>query len=158
MANPIFPNQRSITIHKQRSEAGEFTYINTLAAIEAMHDLSYSAYMLYSFFNLNANNFKCCPSPTYISEATALKRNTYYKAMDELEDKGYLVLQEGSSTRFDFYERPPKSGNETTKKQDDVYPKLVENTNNNIDNNETSARPLDALGSLQRANSAFYNF
>lgn len=106
MAIPKYPNQRSITIHKPRSEPGEFTYINTSAALEAMANLSYSTYMLYSFFNLNADKFEYCPSPAYICEITALKRNTYYKAMDELKDKGYLVPHEESSTRFDFYERP----------------------------------------------------
>lgn len=158
MSNAIFPNQRNITIHKPRSKSGDFTTVNLTAAKTAMKNLSYSAYMLYSYFNLNADGFNYYPSKAHICQETALTKNTYYKAMQELECKGYLVPCPGYFSKFDFYESP-KKGPCNTEKTDDVSQKSVENIYNNKDENKKLPTPeLDAPGGAPEIKNIFFNF
>ena len=154
----LYPNQRSITIHKSRPIPGQFSTINNSATLEAMKTLSYSGYMLYSYLSLNANLYDFSLSMEALRNQTAFKRNTYYNAFHELEEKKYLVRQSGYTSRYDFYERP-KSGRRTPKKQDDTYQKTAENINNNIEENKnTLALPLDAPGGAQPATIPIYDF
>ena len=152
----LFPNQRTIKIHKKPVVSGNFTTISVSATMHAMHDLSYSAYMLYSYLSLNADKYEFYLSKEFLCNNTALTRNTYYKAFDELEEKGYLVLRQGYDTKYDFYEFP-KTGHTCAKKQDGVCPKTAENTNNNIEKNKESfALSLEATDSAPAINEIFF--
>ena len=151
------PNQRIVTINKPVYKKGEFTTIGTAATMDAMKNLSYSAFMLYCYFMLNANNFQLVLSPAYIFENTALTKNTYHKAFHELESQGYLVREAPSTTKFNFYERP-KTGKPCTEKQDDTYQKTVENINKQLEENKKApALTPEASGFAQNHN-LFYNF
>ena len=127
------PNQRRITVHKQKG----YTKIDPQACKSAMARLGYSAFMLYMYFCLNATNFQLVLSMVTLCAETGLKRNTYYAAFKELMDKGYLVCKPGTECLFDFYEDPAlrkgdqeaaKKQTGSTQKQDTTYQKPGENT------------------------------
>lgn len=153
------PNQRVVTIHKPAHKKGDFTTVGITVMLNAMQELSYSGFMLYCYFMLNADGFEQIISPAYILKNTALTKNTYHKAFHELESKGYLVQSANAKTLFDFYEIP-KSGTPYTKKQDDAYQNSVENINKQKDKTDAQAPSRDALGSAHMNGDKikFYDF
>ena len=153
----LFANQRTVKIHKKPVRPGKFTTISTAATMHAMHELSYSAYMLYSYLSLNADKYEFYLGKEFICNNTALTRNTYYRAFEELEEKGYLVLRDGFEAKYDFYEIP-NAGRTYAQKQDSVYPKTAENTNNIEKNKESLALPLDAPGNAHSTAIPIYDF
>ena len=158
MSQAIYPNQRSITVHKSKAVRGEFTTINLRATMKAMKDLSYSAYMLYSYCSLNKDGYEFGLSKAYLCENTALSKNTYYSAFHELEEKGYFVCAQESTTKYHFYESP-ELGHACTKKRDDLYREQVQNINNKQqENKELPALSLDAPGGAPIKTGMFYNF
>ena len=88
------PNQRRITYRKIAEKTG-YTKININAARQAMNNLSYSAFMLYSYMALNANNYEEWFSPAL------LVQRTYFT---ELLEKGYLIQDEKWKRHYTFYE------------------------------------------------------
>lgn len=99
------PNQRQITIHKANGKKG-YNKVNITANKAALVSLQPSAYKLYMYFNMNADNFRFIPSAVAIQADTGLSPNTYYAAFHSLKDQGYLVQRPGYKTLFDFYEEP----------------------------------------------------
>lgn len=142
------PNQRRITYHKIEGTAG-YTKINIQAAQDAMKNLSYSAYMLYSYMALNANNYEDWFSPAILLQKTSCTESTYRKAFAELLEKGYLVPDENWKSHFTFYEggaphadkehnrsRKTETGvpkNTPRKKQDGVSKNNTENIENIVE-------------------------
>ena len=70
----------------------------------------YYAFVLYLYFASNANDYNLALSPAAITEATGLARSTYYKKMEFLKEKGYIV--EGKGNQLHFYEVPQKTRSE----------------------------------------------
>lgn len=97
------PNQRRITYHKTEGATG-YTKINIKAAREAMSTLSYSAFMLYGYMSLNADNYEDWFSPAILLQRTNLTESTYRKAFSELIEKGYLIQNARWKSHYDFYE------------------------------------------------------
>ena len=81
------PNQRRITYRKIAGTTG-YTKININAARQAMSTLSYSAFMLYCYMALNADNYEEWFSPAILIQRTNLTESTYRKAFSELLDSG----------------------------------------------------------------------
>lgn len=99
------PKQRQITIHKAKVKKG-YNKVNIAANKAALASLQSSAYKLYMYFNMNAENFRFIPSAAAIQADTGLSPNTYYAAFRSLKDLGYLVQRPEYKTLFDFYEQP----------------------------------------------------
>ena len=97
------PNQRRITYRKFAEKTG-YTKININAAHQAMNNLSYSAFMLYSYMALNANNYEEWFSPALLVQRTYFTESTYRKAFSELLEKGYLIQDEKWKRHYTFYE------------------------------------------------------
>ena len=155
MNNTIFPsvpNQRHVTTHKKKYKSGEFTCIGIQENLEAAKNLSYSEYMLYMWFCLNANNYELWVSPADITRKTALSLNTFHTAFKGLIAKGYLVKRADAGTFYDFYETPkdgtrvPLAGTPYTENQYTLSQKTVENTN--IINNKNTALAQNAQSSV----------
>ena len=105
------PNQRRITYHKIEGTTG-YTKINIDASRQAMNTLSYSAFMLYSYMALNADNYEDWFSPAILIQKTNLTESTYRKAFSELVEKGYLVQDEHWKSHYTFYEGKISDGSE----------------------------------------------
>ena len=104
------PNQQKILIHREmpKSDFLQIKNQNWQQMIKETQD--YYAFVLYLYFASNANDYNLALSPAAITEATGLARSTYYKKMEFLKDKGYIV--EGKGNQLHFYEVPQKTKSE----------------------------------------------
>lgn len=111
----VFPNQKVIEIHKVHNKGGRILDIPTNR--QAQKELSAQTYVLYMHFVLNLPGYKEALSLKHILETTSLSERGYYKAVNELIDKQYLVRQPNKEyTEFYyFYEKPqPKTQPQNT--------------------------------------------
>ena len=111
----VFPNQKVIEIHKVHEKGGRILDIPTNR--QAQKELSAQTYVLYMHFVLNLPEYKEALSLKHILETTSLSERGYYKAVNELIDKQYLVRQPNKEyTEFYyFYEKPqPKTQPQNT--------------------------------------------
>lgn len=102
----VVPNQKVIEIHKVHAKGGRILDIPTNR--KAQCDLSVQAYILYMHFMLNLPGYKEALSVKYITETTSLSERGYYKAVNELIEKKYLVQEPSTqfSEFYGFYEDP----------------------------------------------------
>lgn len=165
------PNQRNITIHKINSKPKQYSVVNLKANKKAMKELSYSAYMLYMYFCINANDFSFWLSMKYVCKNTGFSRSTYYSAMRELQEKGYLYPEE--KTFLEFYEDPNlrtdilKNSETNDEKTNSKYQKATEKIKKQknkgtliISESDSRAHPQDAPSpatiSTNNKNSLFF--
>lgn len=103
-------NQKVIEIHKVNPKKGKI--LDIASNKQALKDLSLAAYALYMHFMLNVPGYQEALSVKNLTESTALSTKTYYKAVDELIAKNYLV-KDPTNTQFKeyylFYENPSLS-------------------------------------------------
>lgn len=109
MPNTV-PNQRMVTIHRERA-ASAFLGIKNANWQAAARDLGAHALLLYLYFASNADGFTLALSPTAIRQAIGMPPQTYRDQFVKLIDKGYLVHLNGN--RYAFYETPQKKQEET---------------------------------------------
>ena len=84
----LAPNQKVVTVVKSKPKG----YILDISANRAAHKkLSSDAYSLYMHFVLNVPGYTEALSMKYITDNTDLSERTYYKAIKELIEQGYLV-------------------------------------------------------------------
>lgn len=93
-------NQKVIEINKVNPKKGKILDISSNK--QALQELSLAAYALYMHFILNVPGYQEALSVKTLTETTALSTKTYYKAVDELIEKRYLVRDE-SNTQFTEY-------------------------------------------------------
>ena len=111
----VVPNQKVIEIHKVHDKGGRILDIPTNR--QAQKELSAQAYVLYMHFVLNLPEYKEALSLNHILKTTSLSERGYYKAVNELIDKQYLVQKTSKEyTEFyHFYEKPqPKTQPQNT--------------------------------------------
>ena len=109
----VVPNQKVIEIHKVHDKGGRILDIPTNR--QAQKELSVQAYVLYMHFVLNLPGYKETLSLNHILETTSLSERGYYKAVNELIEKKYLVREPSTqfSEFYHFYEKPqPKPTDE----------------------------------------------
>ena len=100
-------NQKVVHIKKVNPKKGKILDIasNRLARKE----LSLAAYSLYMHFILNVPEYKEALSIKNLTDSCALSTKTYYKAINELIEKKYLVKDETNicfKEYYFFYENP----------------------------------------------------
>ena len=111
----VFPNQKVIEIHKVHDKGGRILDIPTNR--QAQKELSAQTYVLYMHFVLNLPEYKEALSLKHILETTSLSERGYYKAVNELIDKQYLVRKPNKEYAefYYFYEKPqPKTQHQNT--------------------------------------------
>lgn len=99
----LAPNQKVVTVIKSKPKG----YILDIEANNIAHkQLSSDAYSLYMHFVLNIPGYTEALSMKHITNNTDLSERTYYKAVNELIEKGYLVktLHEQIKEYYLFYE------------------------------------------------------
>ena len=101
----VVPNQKVIEIHKIHTK-GRILDIPTNR--KAQLELSPQAYILYMHFMLNLPGYQEALSIKHITETTSLSERGYYKAVNELIEKKYLVRKPSTqfSEFYHFYEHP----------------------------------------------------
>lgn len=117
----FYPNQKMVSIHRDKvlkgsREAFLCAYEDNL--MEAMKNLSHTAFKVYIVLLLNKDGFNLEYSPTYISYATGMCVETARKCLRELEEKNYVIKSNNSNYGYDFYERPHKKPTFTVEKRE----------------------------------------
>ncbi len=107
----VAPNQKVIEIRKAKERSVMNIQFNRIA--QAV--LSLQAYALYMHFMCNLHGYKELLSIKAVMATTALGEKAYYKAVNELIEKGYMIKTENPDipNYYIFYEDPilhrPKS-------------------------------------------------
>ena len=116
----VFPNQKVIEIHKVHNKGGRILDIPTNR--KAQKELSAQTYVLYMHFVLNIPEYKEALSLKNILETTSLSERGYYKAVNELIEKRYLVPKQSKEYPefYHFYEKPqPQNTDEVSDESKD---------------------------------------
>lgn len=106
----VAPNQKVVEIHKINPKKGKILDIDSNKL--AMQQLSLAAYALYMHFVLNVPGYQEALSSKLLTDSTALSPKTYYKAVNELIAKGYLVRDLANAQfpeYYHFFENPSLS-------------------------------------------------
>lgn len=100
------PNQKIVNIKQvKRNSENIYAMMNVEALQQAMADLKECGLKMWLYFNKNQNNhgFELSQKDC---EKWGIKKNSYYRGIDELIEKGYLKpIKEGSNI-YNFYEKP----------------------------------------------------
>lgn len=99
----LAPNQKVVTVVKSKPKG----YILDIEANRIAHkNLSSDAYSLYMHFVLNVPGYTEALSMQHITHNSALSERTYYKAVNELIEKRYLVKRPHEQIKeyYLFYE------------------------------------------------------
>ena len=102
----VVPNQKVVEIHKVNPKGKGILDISSNK--EAMKILSVNGYILYMHFVLNVPGYQEALSSKYITNNTSLSERGYYKAVEELIMKQYLVKEFNPNFNdyYAFYENP----------------------------------------------------
>ena len=146
MPNTTYPNQKRVCIHREIART-DFLGIKNENWQAAARDLRPHALVLYLYLASNADNYTLALSPAAVREAIGMARSTYNDQVQNLMDKGYLVLSHGNT--YDFYEVPQKrniqNNNDTSLAYDynDDYPVIVEDATRAVKNRPTGDREIN---------------
>jgi hypothetical protein len=136
------PNQKIIRVHKDSYDGGYLT-IGTEEWQEAFKSLKRITFGVYLYLSGNANGFELTLSRRDVMNRLGVSKDTYLRAVKELEEKGYLAHKNGPV--WNFYTTPVDMG--TDVKETDVNESDDDNENNESyesgdyesDNNESSS-------------------
>lgn len=97
------PNQKIIRVHKD-SYNGSYLTIGTEEWQEAFKSLKRITFGVYLYLSGNANGFELTLSRRDVMDRLDVSKDTYLRAVKELEEKGYLVHKNGPV--WNFYTTP----------------------------------------------------
>lgn len=95
------PNQKLLEVRKE--EQGKHTILELSAIERASRALQGEAFKLWVYLAKNQNGYKLALSMQDAISWGVGSKSSYYRAVKELESKGYLKKKGGS---FVFYELP----------------------------------------------------
>lgn len=101
------PNQKVITVHKEKVDKQHlFTANNLEALFEAMYNLvSTVGFKLYMYIAKNRDDFSFALSSSDFCQKANCGMRAYNTAVEELIRKGYLVRVKETETIYNFYEK-----------------------------------------------------
>ena len=104
------PNQRTLTVNKEKTDKQHRFTANNLAALdEAARRLqSKGGFKLYMYLAKNQDNYSFALSSAAFCEWSGLGIAAYNTAFEELKEQGYLIAKDSSKekeTRFIFYDK-----------------------------------------------------
>lgn len=102
------PNQRIITIHKEKGTRANLYTMNVLDNLnEAMQTLENKAsFKLYMYLAQNQNDYEMALSSKDFFNTSGCGNTAYISAFEELVEKGYLIKDDLRKNRYDFYDKP----------------------------------------------------
>lgn len=132
-----YPNQKVIHIQKQRY-IDNFLQVGNDEWQRAARELTGSAFKLYLYLAGNRDGYDLALSQKAVEDATGLSKNTYHRAVEELEAKGYLSFAKGNAYTFSTTPAEvstqngdipkigiyPKWGEVSTQNGEDTLPKM----------------------------------
>ena len=102
------PNQKKVLIGPRapRDKSNLYGTVNLDALKEAMINLKETSFKLWCYFNKNQDGYSMELSQKDC-ESWGIKKTSYYRAIEDLESKGYLTHEEGSNC-YIFHEIPER--------------------------------------------------
>lgn len=102
------PNQRVVSITRDMPKGSKKPYMCAYCeSIEAAaRNLTPVAFKLYLYFISNQSNYREAFSTANFAQTYGCDVKSAKTAFHTLEEKGYLVLDEGTKSRYTFYEKP----------------------------------------------------
>lgn len=136
MSRYTAPNQKVIRIHKDSYNGGYLT-IGTEEWQEAFKSLKRITFGVYLYLSGNANGFELTLSRRDVMDRLGVSKDTYLRAVKELEEKGYLAHKNGPV--WNFYTTSVDMETDTKESDDDSgnY-ESYESGNNESGNNESN--------------------
>ena len=105
-----YPNQKSVTINKAKSDKNNtYGIVNKACAQEASKSLKAGAFRLWVYFTLQQDSYTFDLSSKYLKDEWGINQYQYNSAVKELQEQGYLVPRDGLECVFDFYEDAAKA-------------------------------------------------
>ena len=99
------PNQKKIIIERSSDNVRkDFLKVSNENLYLAMYNLKSTTFLLWLYFTDNANGYALDLYPIDFLNKSGLSRSTYDRAMDELEDKGYLIQSKKNEHLYLFKE------------------------------------------------------
>ena len=86
----LYKNQKLIIVKKSACD-NNFLQVNNDEWSYACKELKDSTFKLYIYLASNRNGYQIALSPAAANNATGISKKSYYRAVDELLEKGYLV-------------------------------------------------------------------
>lgn len=130
------PNQKVIRIHKD-SYNGSYLTIGTEEWQEAFKSLKRITFGVYLYLSGNASGFELTLSRRDVMDRLGVSKDTYLRAVKELEEKGYLAHKNGPV--WNFYTTPVDMGTDAKESDDDnENNENYESGNYESGNNESS--------------------
>lgn len=130
------PLKIRIEDREPRDAKHPYTNQNVWALQQASQVLSGSAFKIWILISKNQDDFEVHLGPA-VAESWGVKKDAYYKGLEELKAKGYLIEKRGGA--FSFYEVPWSVEGETKneiKKSKGVKERLEISTENLVENNQ----------------------
>lgn len=130
------PNQKIIRVHKD-SYSGGYLTIGTEEWQDAFKSLKRITFGVYLYLSGNANGFELTLSRRDVMDRLDVSKDTYLRAVKELEEKGYLVHKNGPV--WNFYTTPVNMETDTKESDDDSenYESDDYESGNNEESNES---------------------
>ena len=130
------PNQKIIRVHKD-SYSGGYLTIGTEEWQDAFKSLKRITFGVYLYLSGNANGFELTLSRRDVMDRLGVSKDTYLRAVKELEEKGYLTHKNGPV--WNFYTTPVNAGKDAKESDDDnENNENYESGDNESDNYEES--------------------
>lgn len=104
----LYNNQKHVSFENVlRNKNNPYNSYNRTALKDAICNLSHSALKLYLYLG----NFRDMENGIYLSKqdalhSTNLSEKSYFSAIKELKEKGYIVKDEWDNDNYIFYEAP----------------------------------------------------
>lgn len=102
-----FPNQKMLAVHRENVDSKtqrKYLIAYTDNLIQAMFDLSPSAFKVYLYLLMNKDGYRMEYSPSFIAKTVNVSKDTARDAFKQMERKGYFDRLEDSDYKYNFYE------------------------------------------------------
>lgn len=102
-----YANQKELTIHRENVFGSkDRNYLNVWNdnLLQAMKDLTPSAFKVYLFLLMNRDGFRLEFSPQFIANSVNVNKDTARTAFKQMEEYGYIKHRDDN--KFDFFEAP----------------------------------------------------
>lgn len=160
MAIKTVPNQKVIKVNKEIcNKDNKYAAINLEAMESAACELDAGAFKLWIYFAKNQNGYEFALSQKAVEECFGMKKKQYDNAVNQLIEKGFLVVSKGN--HYIFNEKipvVPKGNNEwlpkDTMRSNQKIPEILQDTTNN---NTVAAEPQQTDRSKIEATRAVVN-
>lgn len=104
--NQTYYEKNPIPKGKKGDKESVFATINCNSMALAMKDLSNAEFKVWCYLAKNQPGYLLAISPADALKWGGISKDTFQKAIRVLKEKNYLVLKEGTTNSYIFYETP----------------------------------------------------